>query len=60
MSEEIELIAGIKVPKADWDATPVSVRIAVTSALALLSEQIWVYRSQYASFEPYFVGNLTA
>jgi len=40
MSEEIELIAGIKVPKADWDATPVSVRIAVTSALALLSEQI--------------------
>jgi transposase len=40
MSEEVELIAGIKVPKADWGATPVSVRIAVTSALALLSEQI--------------------
>jgi transposase len=40
MSEEIELVAGIKVPKSDWDATPVSVRVAVSSALSLLSEQI--------------------
>jgi transposase len=39
MSEEIDL-AGIKVPKADWDATPASVRVAVSTLINLFNARL--------------------
>ena len=44
MSEEIEIeIAGIKVPKADWDATPASIQalvIVLSERLSQLEEKL--------------------
>lgn len=39
MSEEIDL-AGIKVPQADWDATPSSVRVAVSTLINLFNARL--------------------
>ena len=39
MSEEIDL-AGIKVPKADWDATPTSVRVALSALIDLFTGRL--------------------
>jgi transposase len=48
MSEEIDL-AGIKVPQADWDATPSSVRVAVSTLINLFNVRLFHLETQNQS-----------